>query len=550
LCEVNDPQNKQKKPSLADDSSSAARVNDLNRGLADDDWSIETAAPSPASISQASTPLRPPAARPVSTRPAQPRTAPAPMPGLMSGADHRSSVEDPSIAAGLNDLERGLDLIGDTRPPFARATSTGPAAAKPISPPALPPLVAAPDGPVRTRRPLLELFPPALLEPERSPESIVGTAPAPQLPSVRSARHPPPQRTHPLTYETFYGLHETPFSLLTDPKFLYRSASHDRVATQLLEAIRRRDGIMLLTGEPGLGKTTLCRAIIQDLDRRTVTSLWLEPLLSVDDLLKTMLVDFGVVAREDLARAAVSREALTTALRSFLESLVPLQASAVVFIDDAHDLPVAVIEDIRAVTAAGQDSKLLQVVLVGRPRLMALLKRQELQALNQRVALRCELGPLEADEITGYVMHRLAVAGVSPRVEFDDAASARIYELSHGVPSVVNLLSDRALSRGREMSASVIDDELIEAAAEDLELGRAGAEPVGILRALFTVLAFIALILLGAGGALWAFRVEVARTVNQWEGVPPVPGGPIRELPVPLTPLPPPADDDPSTEPA
>jgi general secretion pathway protein A len=276
-----------------------------------------------------------------------------------------------------------------------------------------------------------------------------------------------------------------------------------------------------------------------------LASLSLEPFLSVDDLLKTMLVDFGVIAREELARAPhVSRETLTTALGSFLDSLVPLQASAVLFIDDAHALPVEVIEEIGVVTEAGQDSRLLQVVLVGRPRLTALLKRPELQSLNERVAVRCELGPLAADEITGYVMHRLASAGVSPRVEFDEVASARIYELSHGIPSVVSLLGDRALSRGHKRSASVIDGELIEAAAEDLELGQSVAEPRGILRGLLTVLVLIALLLLGADGALWVFRADVARTIVQWERVPPVPDGPVRRLPVPLAPIPPPADDE------
>ena len=211
-----------------------------------------------------------------------------------------------------------------------------------------------------------------------------------------------------------------------------------------------------------MGKTTLCRSLVQEIDRRTVTSLVLEPLQSIDDLLKTMLVDFGVIAREDLAGAAhLSRERLTGTLNAFLESLVPLNASAVVFVDEAQNLPVALLGDLAALLG-GPAARVLQLVLVGQPALTALLKHADLRALNASVARRTELGPLGADEISGYVMHRLSIAGAHTRIEFNDAAIARLYELSAGSPRVVNLLCDRALTRGQAASAGVIDLGLIE----------------------------------------------------------------------------------------
>jgi general secretion pathway protein A len=292
-----------------------------------------------------------------------------------------------------------------------------------------------------------------------------------------------------------------------------------------------------------MGKTTLCRSLVQDIDRRTVTSLVLEPVLSIDDLLKAMLVDFGVISRDDLAGAPpIAREVLASTLTSFLASLVPLQASAVVIIDDAQNLPADVFAGIVGIIAAGPETHSLQVVLVGQPALTALLKRPEQRRLNAGVTRRVELGPLGADEISGYVMHRLAVAGGDTRVEFTGAAIARLYTFSEGVPRVINLLCDRALSHGQQSSAGVIDGALVDAAAADLDLGTPAAEGRGIIGSLRLAAVFVLLVLAGAAGALWVSRDAVSRTILQWQHVPPAPGGPIRLLPAPIAPIPPPAE--------
>jgi hypothetical protein len=161
--------------------------------------------------------------------------------------------------------------------------------------------------------------------------------------------------------------------------------------------------------------------------------------------------------------------------------------------------------------------------------------------------VRAKLGALARDEIGGYVMHRLSVAGHTSRVDFDGSALARIYDLSAGIPRVVNLLCDRALSRGHEASASVIDGALIDAAAEDLDLAEPSAEGRGVARFLLTAVVLVALMLVGGGGALLVFQDAVARTLVQWEGVPTAPGGPVQILPAPLKAIPPPADTEPST---
>jgi general secretion pathway protein A len=296
---------------------------------------------------------------------------------------------------------------------------------------------------------------------------------------------------------------------------------------------------VLLTGDPGVGKTTICRVVVDQLDRRTLTSLVLEPCGSIEDVLRTVLVDFGVIARQD-ARTPATQEKLTAALTSFLTSLTPLQASAVVVIDAAQSLPVEVLAGLPTLAAAGP----LQVVLVGRRRLTKLLKRPELRALNQRIVVRCQVDPLPADEILGYVMHRIAVAGTSPRVDFDDVAVARIHELTGGVPRLVNLLCDRALLRAYEASASVIDGRLVTLAAETLDLKPPVAGGRGAARILIAGLALAALMLVGATGALWVFRASVARAIGQWERMPSAPAAPAPRVPAPLTPMPPP---DPGT---
>ena len=184
------------------------------------------------------------------------------------------------------------------------------------------------------------------------------------------------------------------------------------------------------------------------------------------------------------------------------------------------------LDELRALSEIAEGRRLLHVVLVGEPGLVSMLKQQALRPLNTQVAVRSVLGPLMSDEVGGYVMHRLGVVGNSSRVEFSEAALARIHELTSGVPRVVNLLCDRALSRGYEDSANVIDLAQVDAAATDLDLSVPVSETAQMLRLAVEALAFVLLMLVGAGAALWVFRDDVRRTVVQWERVPPTPSAP------------------------
>ena len=182
---------------------------------------------------------------------------------------------------------------------------------------------------------------------------------------------------------------------------------------------------------------------------------------------------------------------------------------------------------------------MLRLVLVGQPSLTKRLKHPDLRGLNASIGQRLTLGPLSADEVSGYVSHRLSVAGGQGRLAFDDTACGVLFQLSAGVPRTVNLLCDRAMTLGQQASTDLIDGALIEAAASDLDLQPAAEGPGPLGRVLIAAV-FALLVLVGAAGALWASRDAVERTIRQWEQVPLPPGGPARQLSVPLAPIPPP----------
>jgi type II secretory pathway predicted ATPase ExeA len=291
----------------------------------------------------------------------------------------------------------------------------------------------------------------------------------------------PTSTPDPLVYERYYGLAQSPFTLSPDPRFLYLSESHDEALRALLQALRRREGFIVLAGDIGTGKTTLCRALVEQLDRTTFTSLVLDPFVSVEELLREVLVDFGIASR-DAARngrlAAASRHELIGTLHDFLLSLVPLQGSCVLIIDEAQHLSTAVLEQIRVMANLETNQvKLLQIVLVGQLNLLDTLAAAEMRQLAQRVSVRARLRPLTRAEVAGYVAHRLSVANRSGTVAFDATALDALHRLSGGVPRVINLLCDRALALGAQRGATSIDASAVRDAAQMLEINTPGDTP-------------------------------------------------------------------------
>jgi general secretion pathway protein A len=311
----------------------------------------------------------------------------------------------------------------------------------------------------------------------------------------------------------------TPFGS-SDLRFLYRGEGLDRVTQEMLRAIGRRDPVITLTGELGVGKTMLCRALVEQLDRHTLSSFMEDPPHSVAAFLRRLLVDLGVVSRGDAARGRLTdatQVELTTALRAFLASLRPLGASAVVIIDDAQRLPGGMLDEIHAMAGTGGDGALMQMVLVGEPDLITMLGRTEMLKLAQRASLQCRLGPLTRGEVAHYITHRLQMAEDGSRVGLDEGAlAAALYALSRGLPRTINLICERAIVAGFDESDGVVDESLIRIAANELGLAMPPS-PGYPDQNLGALLLLALLVVAGAAAGAYVFRADLQALVAQWK---------------------------------
>ena len=342
-------------------------------------------------------------------------------------------------------------------------------------------------------------------------------------------------------YERYYGFSEKPFSLTPDPKYLYRSESHGNAFDLLQYSIRRREGFVVVTGDIGTGKTTLCRALLEQIDRTTFTALVLNPFVTEEDLLKRILQDFGVISRDDVKAgrlARVTKQELIDALYDFLLGLMPIKASAVLIIDEAQNLPLPVLEQIRILSNLETDKeKLLQIILVGQLNLQTLLRSPELRQLDQRVSIRYELKPLDQETVAAYVAHRLTIAGGSAAVAFTAKALQRVHRLSGGIPRLINLICDRALLAGFSQQTNRISPEMVTHAAESLDVQTPVTSRLGRLKGRASLVAAAAVVVLAAAigaGATALLYQRFANGVVHAESSVAMP----RVPPAPSTPLP------------
>jgi general secretion pathway protein A len=270
---------------------------------------------------------------------------------------------------------------------------------------------------------------------------------------------------------------------------------------------------MVITGDIGTGKTTLCRALLEQVDRKTFTALVLNPFLSEDDLLRLVLQEFGVVSRDEVKRGCllgVTKQELIEALNEFLLSLQTIGAQALLIVDEAQNLPLQVLEQIRILSnLETEKEKLLQIVLVGQSNLKELLRKPELRQLDQRVSIRYDLKPLTMGETSAYIQHRLSVAGGGAAVTFGPKSLARVHQFAGGIPRLINLLCDRSLLTAYSSHTNRIAPEFIDKAAASLELERPRRRARGWLRqrlAPFAAGVVLAAMVGGGAAAIWHYR--------------------------------------------
>lgn len=265
-------------------------------------------------------------------------------------------------------------------------------------------------------------------------------------------------------YRQFFGLKEKPFNVTSDPNFLFLSRVHKEAFSHLIYGIKERKGFLEITGEIGAGKTTLCRALINQLDINTKSAFIFNSTLPELQLFQMILEDFGLLVERR------TKSAMLKQFNNFLLDELSKENNVVLIIDEAQNLKSSVLEELRILSnLETEKEKLFQLILVGQPELREKLNTPSLRQLKQRISVRFHITPLERDEVGEYINHRLHVAGSDGNICFSDDALKIIYKYSGGIPRIINMTCDKALLSAYVMETKYIDSALIEKGIQEME---------------------------------------------------------------------------------
>ncbi len=268
-------------------------------------------------------------------------------------------------------------------------------------------------------------------------------------------------------YHDFYQFKENPFNVTADPDFFFSSKYHSEAISNLVYGIEQRKGILVITGEIGTGKTTLCRKLLNQSDPSVKFAFLFNPKFSELELLKMIVMDLGISTKQN------NKFGLVKALNEFLITEANRGHNVVIVVDEAQNLGVKQLEQIRLLSnIETQKEKLLQIILVGQPELHEKLQLPELRQLKQRVAVYFHLKSLEKNDIKNYIQHRISKAvrfeNTISKINFTDAALESIFRYTQGSPRSINILCDRALLAGFVADTHSIDEMIIENCAKEV----------------------------------------------------------------------------------
>jgi general secretion pathway protein A len=273
-------------------------------------------------------------------------------------------------------------------------------------------------------------------------------------------------------YNDYFGLREAPFSIAPNPQYLFMSPRHREALAHLLYGIQSDGGFILLTGEVGTGKTTVCRCLLEQIPEDVDTAYILNPKQTAQELLATACDELHIDYPEN-----ASIKVLVDGINDFLLASHQSSRRTVLIIDEAQNLSVDVLEQLRLLTNLETNKrKLLQIILLGQPELLTILAKQELRQLSQRVTARFHLDALNKDEVADYIQHRLDTAGAKGSL-FPPATVKRIYAISKGIPRLINLVCDRALLGTYVQNRLQVDVATINHAAKEI-LGETKSKPL------------------------------------------------------------------------
>lgn len=279
-------------------------------------------------------------------------------------------------------------------------------------------------------------------------------------------------------YTHYFSLKQAPFSIAPDPRYLFMSERHREALAHLLYGIGSGGGFVLLTGEIGAGKTTVCRCFIEQVPENCRLAYIFNPKLTVGELLQSVCEEFGIAVQGRGQAGQGGVKASVDAINDYLLASHAQGRNNVLVIDEAQNLSAEVLEQLRLLTnLETSERKLLQIILIGQPELRTILARPELEQLAQRVIARYHLGPLSEAETGAYIAHRMAVAGAQGAPVFPAASVPLIHRLTHGVPRRINLLCDRALLGAYVENSREVTRKIVRTAAGEVFAGETAARP-------------------------------------------------------------------------